>query len=235
MHATAASHDFPCRTCQVRDKAVCSVLTDEELRELSKITTAVELAAGRDVFYEGDENTYLFNVVVGVIRLTKLLPDGRRQVTGFLFPGDFLGLSVADTYACSAETVSKTSLCRFNRQSLIKMLDQFPKLEHRLLERASSELVEAQTQMVMLGQKTATERISSTLLNLMERIGRTGNHGTIIELPMSRADLADYAGVTVETVSRCFTRLRENGVIDTPDVRSIHIRQPEELARLSGG
>jgi CRP/FNR family transcriptional regulator len=233
MHATAASHDFPCQTCEVRDKAVCSVLTDEELRELSKITTAVELAAGRAVFYEGDENTYVFNVVAGAIRLTKLLADGRRQVTGFLFPGDFLGLSVADTYACSAETVSKTSLCRFNRQSLIKMLDQFPKLEHRL-ERASSELVEAQTQMVMLGQKTATERISSTLLSLMERTGRSGDHGTIIELPMVREDLADYAGVRTETVSRCFTRLREKGVIDTPDMRSVHILQPKELARFSG-
>ena len=214
---------------------MCSVLTYEELRELSKITTAVELAAGRAVFYEGDENTYLFNVLTGTIRLSKLLPDGRRQVTGFLFPGDCLGLSVADTYAYTAEAVSQASLCRFNRQGLIKMLDQFPKLEHRLLERASSELVEAQTQMVMLGQKTATERISSTFLSLMERIGRGGESGIILELPMTREDLADYAGVSVETVSRCITRLREKGVIDTPDVRSVHVRQLEELARLSGG
>ena len=156
MHRTAASHDFPCQSCAVRDQTVCAALSDEELREVSKITTAVNLAKGATVFFEGDENTYLFNVVSGAVRLSKLLSDGRRQVTGFLFPGDFLGLSVADTYAYSAEALSATSLCRFNRASLIKLLDRFPKLEHRLLELASNELIEAQAHMVLLGQKHVT-------------------------------------------------------------------------------
>ena len=120
MHPTAASREFPCQNCEVRDQSICAALSNEELRELSKISTAVELTKGATVFFEGDENTYLFNVVSGALRLSKLLSDGRRQVTGFLFPGDFLGLSVADTYAYSAETLCETSLCRFNRASLIK-------------------------------------------------------------------------------------------------------------------
>jgi len=234
MQTTAASHNYPCQNCKVRDKAICSALTNEELRELSKVTTEVQLAAEAAVFYEGDENTYLFNVVAGTIRLTKLLPDGRRQVTGFLFPGDFLGLSVGNTYVYTAEAVTEVSLCRFKRGNLVKMLDRFPNLEHRLLELASNELVQAQTQLLLLGQKTATERVSSVLVGLMERIGRRGDDGIVIDLPMTRGDLADYAGLRTETVSRCFTQLREEGVIDTLGKHGVNIRQPEKLADLSG-
>jgi CRP/FNR family transcriptional regulator len=210
------------------------VLSDEELREVSKITTAVDLAKGAPVFFEGDENTYLFNVVSGAVRLSKLLPDGRRQVTGFLFPGDFLGLSVANTYAYTAEALSNTSLCRFNRASLIKLLDRFPKLEHRLLELASNELAEAQAHMLTLGQKHVTERVSTTLIHLIERIGQNRDGATILDLPMTRTDLADYAGITTESVSRCFTQLRKANVISLPQPQSVHILQGAELDRLAG-
>ena len=131
MADTAASPQFPCQTCEVRDKAICAALDDDELRELSAIATAVTLEAGGSAFFEGDRSTYLFNVVTGALRLSKLLPDGRRQITGFLFPGDFLGLSIENEYAYSAEALTETSLCRFDRASLTKLLERFPKLEHR--------------------------------------------------------------------------------------------------------
>ena len=118
MSGTAASPSFPCETCEVRDKAICAALTDDELRQLNAIATAVKVRTGGTVFYEGDDSTYLFNVVTGALRLTKLLPDGRRQVTGFLFPGDFLGLAVTEVYAYSAEALTDVSLCRFARTSL---------------------------------------------------------------------------------------------------------------------
>ena len=234
MQPTAASREFPCQTCEVRDQSICAILSDEELRELSKISTAVELTKGATVFFEGDENTYLFNVVSGAVRLSKLLPDGRRQVTGFLFPGDFIGLSVADKYAYTAETLSNTSLCRFNRPNLIKLLDRFPKLEHRLLELASNELIEAQDHMVLLGQKDLTERISGILINLLKRTGQRRNDAVVIDLPMSRTDLAEYAGVTTESVSRCLTRLRKAKVISLPKSSSVHVLQEDELERLAG-
>lgn len=234
MSYTAASHAFPCETCPVRDQAICSVLTNDELKELNAITTAVNLSSNGVVFYEEDENTYLFNVVSGAVRLVKLLPDGRRQVTGFLFPGDFLGLSIADTYAYSAEALTRTSLCRFDRAKLVKLLERFPKLEHRLLELASNELAEAQAQMLMLGRKTATERLASTIIRLSERIGRPSNDGTIIELPMKREDLADYTGLTTETVSRTFTEFRDDGVLGLRDARHIHVTEPEKLAAIAG-
>lgn len=234
MYRTAAAHDFPCQTCAVRDQSICAVLSDEELREVCKITTAVDLTKSATIFFEGDENTYLFNVVSGAVRLSKLLSDGRRQVTGFLFPGDFLGLSVADTYAYTAEALSNTSLCRFNRASLIKLLDRFPKLEHRLLELASNELVEAQAHILLLGQKHATEKISTTLIHLMKRIGQRRDDAIVVDLPMTRIDLAEYAGVSPETVSRCFTRLRKGNVISLPEPWSVHILQEAELERLAG-
>lgn len=234
MHRSAASHEFPCQTCAVRDQTICAVLSDEELREVSRITTAVDVAKGGIVFFESDENTYLFNIVSGAVRLSKLLSDGRRQVTGFLFPGDFVGLSVADVYAYTAEALSDTSLCRFNRASLIKLLDRFPKLEHRLLELASNELVEAQAHLLMLGQKHVMEKISSTLIHLMRRIGQRYDDAIVIDLPMTRTDLAEYAGVTTESVSRCFTRLRKQSVIRLPTVWSVHVLREDELERLAG-
>jgi CRP/FNR family transcriptional regulator len=234
MVNTAASLRFPCQNCEVRDKAICSALDETELRQLSKISTSVALEPDNVVFYEGDDSNYLFNVVSGAVRLSKLLPDGRRQITGFLFPGDFLGLSVADQYAYTAEALTETSLCRFNRNSLTKMVDAFPKLEHRLLQLASNELAQAQDHIMVLGRKTATERIATLLSKLAHRIGQKTEAGWQLEVPMSRMDIADYTGLTIETVSRLLTKLRKKGVIDTPQSRSFHIPNLEELIGLSG-
>ena len=225
MAETAASPQFPCQTCEVRDKAICAALDDSELQELSAIATTVTLETGGAAFFEGDESTYLFNVVTGALRLSKLLPDGRRQVTGFLFPGDFLGLSIANEYVYSAEALTETSLCRFDRASLMLLMDRFPKLEHRLLELASNELAEAQDHMMVLGRKTAPERVVTVLLKLAERIGQRDSAGWRIELPMSRADLADYVGLTTETVSRTITRLRDEGTLQITALRTLHISE----------
>jgi CRP/FNR family transcriptional regulator len=231
---TAAAPEFPCQTCEVRDKAICKALDDAELRQLNKISTAVKLHAGGTVFYEGDDSTYLFNVVRGALRLSKLLPDGRRQVTGFLFPGDFLGLSVAGVYPYTAEALGPAELCRFERASLTRMLDRFPKLEHQLLSLASNELAQAQDHILVLGRKTATERIATVLLKLVDRIGKKGSGGCALDLPMTRTDLADYSGLTTETVSRTLSQLKKQGVIATVGVRGLNIPRVKELAGYSG-
>jgi len=231
---TAAAPDFPCRTCEVRDKAVCRALDDSELRQLNKISSAVKLDAGGTVFYEGDDSTYLFNVVRGALRLSKLLPDGRRQVTGFLFPGDFLGLSVGGIYPYTAEALAPSELCRFDRTKFTRILDRYPKLEHQLLSLASNELVQAQEHIMVLGRKTASERIATVLLKLVGRIGKKGNGGCALDLPMTRMDLADYTGLTTETVSRTLSQMKKEGVIATVGMRGLHIPEVEELAGYSG-
>lgn len=231
---TAAAPDFPCQTCEVRDKAICKSLDDAELRHLNKISTSVQLEAGGTVFYEADPSTYLFNVVQGSLRLSKLLPDGRRQVTGFLFPGDFLGLSVGGVYSYTAEALTAASLCRFERASLTRMLDRFPKLEHQLLSLASNELAQAQDHLMVLGRKTATERIATVLLRLSERIGKKRDAGCALDLPMTRSDLADYTGLTTETVSRTISHMKKQGVVDTAGVRGLTIPRVEALAGICG-
>ncbi len=237
MAKTAASPHFPCATCQVRDKAVCAALDDEQLRELSSISTSVQLDAGGTVFFEGDDATFLFNVVSGAVRLSKLLRNGRRQITGFLFEGDFLGLAVGDAYVYSAEALTTTSLCRLNRTGLVEIMKRFPDLEHKLLELSSNELTQAQDHLLLLGQKTAVERMSTIFLELADRIGVRDDGGCILDLPMGRADLADYAGLTTETVSWTITKLCNQGVIDIPQLqyqRLLRIPDYHELARLCG-
>ena len=234
MSDTAASPHYPCETCEVRDRGICSALDENELLQLNKITTEVKLEAGGTAFMEGADSTFLFNVVTGAIRLSKSLPDGRRQITGFLFPGDFLGLSIADTYAYSAEAITNCTLCRFARTNLTNMLEEFPNLEHRLLSLASNELAQAQDHLTILGQKTSTERLATVLLKFAERIGNHDKDSLQFELPMNRTDIADYIGLTMETVSRTFSLLRKQGVIETPEFRTIRIPHVEKLAAVSG-
>jgi CRP/FNR family transcriptional regulator len=234
MISTAASLKFPCATCEVRDTAICAALDYEELRQLNAIATSVSLHANQTVFFEDDKDAFLFNIVEGAVRLSKMLPDGRRQITGFLFPGDLLGLSVAGVYAYTAEAIIDTSLCRFDRVRLAKLSERFPKLEHQLLSLASNELVQAQDHLMILGQKSASERVATILLRLAERIGQQADDGSVLDLPMTREDLADFCGLTLETVSRNISLLRKKGIIEVHHSRRIHILKTSVLTLLSG-
>jgi CRP/FNR family transcriptional regulator len=174
-------------------------------------------------------------MVEGAVKLYKLLPDGRRQITGFLFPGDFLGVALNQTYAYSAEAMTDVRLCRFPRQRMEGLLRDLPKLEHRLLERAGNELVAAQEQMLLLGRKTARERLASFLLSLSARAAKRGQPASPLNLPMSRADIADFLGLTTETVSRTFTQFKKAGVIGLPGQSLVELLQPDALAALAEG
>ena len=219
----------PCSACEIREISVCGVLSPSELERLRQIIATVHLDAGQTAISEGDEAADVFNVVSGTIKLYKLLPDGRRQITGFMFAGDFLGIALNETYAYSAEAVDRVQLCRFPRRKLESLLEEFPKLERRLLGEAANELVVAQDQMLLLGRKTARERVSSFLVGLADRAARRGRLGQNLEVPMSRSDIADFLGLTTETVSRTITQLKEGGVIAVPNRGQIQIRQREKL------
>lgn len=203
----------PCAACMVRDMAFCGALDTDDLPRLLSILTTLEIDPHQPIIDEGEPADYLFNVTGGAVKLYKLLPDGRRQITGFLFDGDFLGIAMNERYAYSAEAVDKVSLCRFPRRKLESLLDEFPRLEKRLLGMASNELVQAQDQILLLGRKTAQEKIVSFLLSLSTRAVRRGDGPSPISLPMGRADIADYLGLTTETVSRTITHLKRDGHI----------------------
>ena len=224
-----------CAACAIREMSVCSVLSERELNRLCSIISTVNVGAGGTVISEVEPADDLFNVVRGSVKLYKLLPNGRRQVTGFLFAGDFLGIALNDTYAYSAEAIEPLQLCRFPRRKLEGLLAELPKLEHKLLGTTANELAAAQDQMVLLGRKTARERVATFLVALSERALRHGRSGKSLDIPMSRTDIADYLGLTTETVSRNVTRLRRAKLIATRPDNGIEILNPAGLRALVDG
>jgi len=229
------SEASPCSACTVRGMTICAPLDNQELAQVSALMTSVELTAGEPLFDEGEEAGNVYNVTSGTVKVYKLLPDGRRQVTGFLFPGDFVGLAKQETYAFSAEAVTPCLLCRFPRSKLENLMQRMPKIEQRLLNIASNELVAAQEQMLLLGRKTAREKIASFLLMLSKRARQRGQVDDPVMVPMSRTDIGDYLGLTTETVSRSFTQLKQDGVIQLLPNHQVKLAQREALEDIAGG
>jgi len=217
----------------VRDLTVCAPLAAEECEELAKIRTPVALEPRRAVFDEGEAARHVFTVTAGALKIFKLLADGRRQITGFLFPGDFLGLAFDETYAYGAETVSRCALCRFPRRGLEALLERFPHMEKRLLHMASHELAAAQEQMMLLGRKGAAEKVASFLLMLSERAARRGLPESPISVPMTRYDIGDYLGLTTETVSRIMSGFRRDGLIVTWNDGKVELADRDRLRDIS--
>ncbi len=229
----STSRYSPCTACEVRDKAICGALKSHELERLNAIVTEVHRSRKQILFSQDDPADSVFVVTSGHIRISRLLADGRRQVTGFLYPGDFLGMAYGLEYAYTAEAIDNVVLCRFPRKKLEALFRELPHLEMRLFEIASNELIAAQHQMVLLGQKTATERVSSFLLENVRRCENKGQNGSELHLPMSRVDIADYVGLSPETISRVLHELAEKGVIEIPSAPHIIIKRREKLEELA--
>ena len=160
--------------------------------------------------------------------------DGRRQITGFLYPGDMLGLSYHRRYAYSAEALGGAIVCQYPIAALNGLFREFPDMEHWLLRHCSNELATAHDQMFLLGRKNATEKIATFLWFQMLRMRQRNPDSARLELPMSRRDIADYLGLTVETVSRTITRLRRDGTIRTAGKQVIEVLDIDGLRERAG-
>jgi len=202
--------DLPkrCHDCLVRDTSLCASLCDSELAELGKLGRKVVVREGTVVTSEGDDNLLCANIVSGAIKLLKTTPDGREQAVGLLAEGDFVGQPFADSGALTAIAIRDTELCIYPRSSFERAMADRPKLERALLERTMRSLNEARERQLTLARKSAKARVAGFLLGLM----RDGNMGSI-EVPLSRGDIGDYLGLTIETVSRQFTELKAAGII----------------------
>ena len=222
-----------CAVCELRQFTFCSALSDVELSSLEAIVVPVRLAAGQLLFQEGDEADCVFNVTSGVMRVYKLLPDGRRQITGFLFAANFLGIATAGSYSYNADAITDVELCRFRRRQLFALFDRYPKLESRLLGIATDELTAAQDQMLLLGRKTAAEKLASFLLGLARRADVDGGRDDPVPVPMTRADIADYLGLTIETVSRTVSRFKRSGLIEIGDNHNIVLARSDDLSDIA--
>lgn len=225
-----------CEHCAIRHKAVCGALSDEELAGVSKIARQRHIQPGQTIFSDEDDTEFFANIISGTVKLSKTLADGRQQIVGLQFAPDFLGRAYGSENPFFAEAATDVELCCFPRDGFERLLKEFPGLEHRLFEHTLSELDAAREWMLLLGRKTAEEKVASFLLMIANRVPNIGcKHSdelnfVTFELPLTRADIADYLGLTIETVSRQFTRLRTQGIIDIVNKREISIPNIDTLA-----
>lgn len=206
-----------CAACGVRLVSVCAALTTDELDRLEAISQHVHLDTRQALFHQDNAAGAVYNVTEGMLRLSRLLPDGRRQVVGFAMVGDFLGLALPERFTVTAEALTPTRLCRFEKRAFAGLVAEAPHLLQRLYERAGYELTLAQDHMMLLARRTAEEKVASFLLGLRARYGRIGRSSVTVELPMGRQDIADHLGLTIETVSRMLNRLdRDRAILIVP-------------------
>ena len=187
--------------------------------------------AQEPVFCEGDDAGFLYEVIEGVVCNSRLLADGRRHVISFCYPGDLIGLGQEDQFRFSCDAVSPARLRSIPTNAILSAIKDRPELGEKLLQSAATQLAALHDHSVMLGCKSAIEKVTSFLLT----IARQDSGADEIHLPMTRTDIADYLGLTVETVSRNLTKLRLQGVIDMPEPHTVMMRDPDRLEGLANG
>jgi CRP/FNR family transcriptional regulator len=201
---------------------MCAAVDFEHLGLLEQIVSHRHYTPGQTIFGEGEAADYVYNLSGGDVRLYKLLADGRRQITGFLRPGDFLGLVKQDVYAYGAEAIDNVDLCCMRVIDLERLLRELPAVRDRLLDMSRDEMAAAQEQMLLLGRKSAREKVLSfLLLRAQHDYDLDEDETAVLDLPMSRTDIGDYLGLTIETVSRTFTTLKEEGLIELPSAQHV--------------
>jgi CRP/FNR family transcriptional regulator len=203
-----------CADCAARPLGVCAALNPDELRELDHLGHHVRFIPRQTVFAQEELTTSFYNLREGVMRLYKLLPDGRRQIVGFAIPGDFLGMATSARHGFSADALGPVAVCRFSKASFARFIENKPNLLRRINELVVRELSQAQDHMLLLGRRSAEEKVASFLLGWRDRLAWLGDVTNMVPLPMGRQDIADFLGLTIETVSRTFTKLERDGLIE---------------------
>lgn len=231
--STASADRMPdCAKCPVRDHSLCVGMQPHELPRISELTQVFEAEPGDSLFYEGDAARHFYTLRRGVVRLVRAFPDGRRSIVGFLHDGDFLGGRFRErNYHATAEAVTKLEYCRILVSDLQGLASEFPALEHQLLAMSADRMDAAEDHIVLLSRKTAAEKVAAFLL--ASQAWQGNGTGGEFDLPMSRSDIADYLGLTIETVSRVMTRLTGDGLIAVRDARHITIQDAIELKALA--
>ena len=212
--------------------AVCRGLGRQAASHIVAISSMRRKAIGETLFAEGDDADSIYEVVSGTLRLYKLLPDGRRQIMGFPTAGHLLGLAPEGSHVYTAEAITEVTLCRYPRASFDRLVDNVPGLARRLWNVTSDELRFAQDQLLLLGRKTATEKVASFLLLLADQ---QKSEDETVAVPMTRSDMGDYLGLTIETVSRTLTKLKRDKLIALPSLDKIEILDSDRLNEVATG
>jgi CRP/FNR family transcriptional regulator len=226
-----------CGDCPIRERAVCAYCGGDDLATLDAIKAYRDFAPGREIMASGEPAPIVGSIVKGVVKLTKTLADGRTQMVGLLFPGDFVGHAMRPRAEYDAVAATEVTLCLFQRRPFEQLLRDKPALEKRLLEMTLNELDAARDWLLLLGRKTAREKLASFVLMLARReaVGRDPEDGPVaVTLPLTRAEIAEYLGMTIETVSRQFTKLRSDGVVAFDSTRALRVPDMERLLEEAG-
>lgn len=221
-----------CGQCKVRDQALCGVLTDVELAPLAACGVQRKLARGETLVRAGDSAPVCANIQRGLMKISDINPAGQEVIVGLLWPGDFVGTPFRTEQPALHDVVALTpvSLCLFPQRHMERALVENPSMERALLSRTLAELERARTHCSKLARATALARVAGFILESVRRSEPHSETVTTIELPLSRGEMADLLGLTIETVSRQMTRLKSAGVIGLPGGRHVVIHDPDALA-----
>lgn len=237
LQVAEAAIPATCQNCTVRRSGICAVLTGKELNKLSGQSRHTSHGPGEPLAVESDEATCYANIIDGVVKLSRVLQDGRQQLVGLQFPSDLMGRLYAEENLLTAEAASDVEVCRMPRATLERLVESSPDLKQRLLDQSLADLDQAREWMVTLGRKTAAERVASLLVLIAERtVGRAKmlKGRVVFDLPLVRADMADFLGLTIETVSRQISKLRNEGIVEISGHRHVEVPDIERLRRRAG-
>ncbi len=234
------SKRLSCAICGVRDSALCGALAREQLPRLNRRACQRHYLAGQFIAAAGQRQDWLATVLSGVVKLTRTMCDGRQQIVGLLFASDLLGRPFSDANPFGAEAATSVELCCLERPYFEELLQQAPEMKQRLLERTLNEVDAAREWMLVLGRKTAEEKVASLILLMAQRMGSRSSAAPLeqqvsrFNLPLSRTEIAEYLGLRIETIGRQLGHLRAAGVIDIEGGRTLAVRDMAKLEHLAG-
>jgi len=238
LHLESHRLNRECGDCPIRHRAVCARCDDDELTRLEQIKYYRSFEAGQTVVWSGDRMDFVASVVTGIATLTQTMEDGRRQMVGLLLPSDFVGRPGRPGSAYDVTALTDLVMCCFRKKPFEDMMQATPHVSNRLLEMTLDELDAAREWMLLLGRKTAREKIASLLTIIARRDAglklKVPKGAVGFDLPLTREQMADYLGLTLETVSRQMSALRKEGVILLEGKRQVRVPDFDRLTNQTG-
>lgn len=223
-----------CEFCGIRKSSICGVLSNQQLSELYAKSSIRHFQAGEILILNDSSGRDAFTVKSGDLILFKMLSDGRRQVLGFLFKGDFMGIDKRTESGIGIQALTDVEICHFQPSYFYKFIHEAPNLEDEILRLTFEDLNNARSHLTVLGRKTAVERVASFIQYMVARGVQAGGCVDTAFLHMTRGDIADYLGLTTETVSRIFSMLKRDGSIQLFELGGVRLLKPEKIEAMAG-
>jgi CRP/FNR family transcriptional regulator len=224
-----------CLKCGSRSVGLCAPLDAAALDDMSGESERLAVEPREAIFRQGDPARHVYTLTEGMARLTRVLPDGRQAAIGFRFAGDILGFTPETEHAFGAEMLTRGTVCRLDRRRLEQMFRRYPIMERRFLDLCVRELSASQDHILALGRFSAEERVAAFLVSLVEAQERRAHVGPVFDLPATRADIGEFLGLTLETVSRAVSAFRKRGWIRLHGHSGIELTDRAALVSLAAG